>query len=419
MSKAQRLVSFLFVLAVVTALIPGKTIAARSIIHARVHNGNIIKYFKVTGNRVIAPDGSTYIPEGISIYGGLEDTDYLENTANIDAQIKAAALYWHSNTIRLQVAESNLFLNPTKSSGYNQVFLRELIREVSLARQLNLVVVINDQTEFTNNTPLPTAMTLKFWRVMSSVFGNNPYVIFDLFNEPRLENFQAVNRPGYNNRLARILFNKRIINRFMPAHKPVNKLNLKKIWTTWKYGGIVNKTRYIGMQTLVNKLRSSGNRNLIWVEGPFWGQSLPSGKYLLTGSNLVYSYHHINLNHARDWQFIGTLAANHAVVDGEWAQYQAPWQECYAKAPSSTPQYLNYLHNHGVGLIAWSLQAGSLLKGNPNVIPNNNNSPNDPKTANQLSSPSRFDPNYRCNTDFGHGAGALLKNYFLINSHPV
>ena len=57
--------------------------------------------FQVAGNQVLKPGGSPYIPEGISVYGGLEDTDYAENLANIDAQIKAAAAYWHTNTIRL------------------------------------------------------------------------------------------------------------------------------------------------------------------------------------------------------------------------------------------------------------------------------------------------------------------------------
>lgn len=418
MSGLLRLAGYIFGLAIFLSASFVRPVLAAKTAHTSFAVSKTA-YFKVEANRIIAPDGKTYIPEGISVYGGLEDTDYMENTANIDAQIKAAALYWHSNTVRLQVSESNLFLHPTKGSVYNKDFLNELVREVNLARRLNLAVVINDQTEFTNNTPLPTAMTLNFWHVMSDVFGSDPYVIFDLFNEPRLQNFNTINRPGYNNRIARLLFNNRIESRFLPHRKRGNKLNLVRIWTTWKYGGLVNGVRYIGMQTLVNKIRAGGDQNLIWVEGPFWGQSLPKGKFLLSGNNLVYSYHHINLNYAKDWKFIGTLALKHAVVDGEWAQYQAPWQECYKKAPFTTPKYLSYLKAHNVGLIAWSLQAGSLLKGNPNIVPANNNSPSDPKLASQLSVPSQFDADYSCNRDFGHGAGVLIKNYFQANSHRL
>ena len=361
------------------------------------------------------PNGKVFVPEGISVYGGLEDTDYMENLANINAQIKAAAIYWHANTIRLQVAESNLF-SAGPGRHYNVEFLNELIHEVDLAHSYNQAVVINDQTEFTNNTPAPTDMTVKFWRIMAKTFGHQPYVIFDLFNEPRLDSLKT-NSPTFQNKLVRQMFSKKFSKtRFRYRGNPVIK---NAIWNLWKYGGYVNRTHYIGMQTLVNQIRAEGVNNLIWVEGPFWGQSLPEGRYLLSGGNIEYSFHHINLNRVSDWKFIGRLASHHAVVDGEWSQYQSPWQECYAEAPITVPQYLQYLKVHGIGLIAWSLQAGSLLKGNPSIVPANNNSPRDPKRAAALQIPSRFSKQYRCNNQFGQGAGKLIKQYFRQNSLPI
>ena len=372
--------------------------------------------FQVAGNQVLKPGGSPYIPEGISVYGGLEDTDYAENLANIDAQIKAAAAYWHTNTIRLQVAESNLFVGLKKGQQYNPKFLNEIKREVTLARSLNQAVVINDQTEFTNNAPAPTVMTVKFWQIMSETFGNQPYIIFDLFNEPRLDG-QTVRQSSVQNKLiGRFLVRKFI--RYSPKHhhkRPVKN----SIWQIWKYGGTVDDAQYVGMQTLVNQIRAKGANNLIWAEGLFWGQALPPDQYLLSGSNIEYAYHHINLNHASDWTFIGRLSSQRPVVDGEWSQYQSPWQECYARAPETTPKYLAYLKAHGIGLIAWSLQAGSLLKGNPSIVPANNNSPADPKSASQLQTPSRFDSRYRCDNQFGQGAGELIKRYYSQNSVPL
>ena len=97
----------------------------------------------------------------------------MENVANIDAQIIAAAKYWHANTIRLQIAESNLFNNTTSGKTYNNKFLQAILSQVNLARSLNMAVVLNDQTEFTSNTPGPTAMTAKFWKVMSRAFKIN------------------------------------------------------------------------------------------------------------------------------------------------------------------------------------------------------------------------------------------------------
>lgn len=399
---------FVCLVAVVSITTPIEAFALRS--------SSVLGSFRVVGSQVLKPDGTPYIPKGISIYGGLEDSDYAENLPNIDAQIKASALYWHTNTIRLQVAESNLLSGLKKGQPYNLKFMNELKREVDLARSLNQAVVINDQTEFTNNTSAPTAMTVKFWQIMSETFGNQPYIIFDLFNEPRLDS-QTVRQSSFQSQLIRRLLVKRIAR---SAHKrhPQRSVN-NTIWHVWKYGGTVNGTKYVGMQTLVNQIRARGVDNLIWVEGLFWGQSLPPNAYLLSGSNIEYAYHHINLNHESDWSFIGRFASRRPVVDGEWSQYQSPWQECYAKAPKTVPQYLAYLKAHGIGLIAWSLQAGSLLKGNPHIIPANNNSPADPKSVVRLQTPSRFIGKYRCNNQFGQGAGELIKHYFSQNNIPL
>lgn len=371
--------------------------------------------FRVVGHQILLPSGQQYIPEGISIFGGLEDTDYGENLANIDAQIEAAAMYWHTNTIRLQVAESNLFSHDSLNKPYNQQFLNQIIKQVRLARSLNQAVVINDQTEFTTNTLAPTSTTVKFWHVMASTFSNQPFVIFDLFNEPRLygTSIERHNNPKYH--LARILLSVNTLG-YMHHHKHHNYTKNTSLWQVWKYGGTIGGVKYVGMQTLVNKIRSWGVNNLIWIEGPYWAQRLPVKPYLISGSNIVYSYHHIDLNQKSDWSFIAKLAKTHAVVDGEWAQYQSPWAECYSRAPITTPQYLSFLHDHDIGLIAWSLQKGSLLKGNPSIEPSNLNSPSNTTSADQLRVPSEFSYHYLCNSHFGQGAGALIKQFFKANS---
>ena len=377
--------------------------------------GNTVQ-FKVIGNRVISSNGALYIPEGISVYGGLEDTDYGENVANIDAQIIAAAQYWHANTIRFQISESNLFINSSHGESYNTQFLQAIINQVNLAQSLNMVVVLNDQTEFTSNTPNPTAVTTKFWKVMSQTFKGRSSVIFDLFNEPRLE--------SANSSKGTITANNRpIFLGGVPPH--ANRLHhtthtiSASTWNIWKNGGQVNGVAYVGMQTLVNQIRSYGVKNLIWVEGPNQARELPSAIYLIKGSNIVYSIHHPNLNNPSSWDQIGNLSKIAPVVDGEWAQYQSPWAECYSHAYTNAPLYLNYLQSHGVGIIAWSLQAGSLLQDNAYIIPTNLNTPNSPKNASDLQSPSKLLPTYDCGIKFGQGVGQLLQNYFSINSVPI
>lgn len=368
---------------------------------------------RVVNNQIIESNGQTYIPEGISIYGGLEDRNYMVNIKNIDAQIEAAAMYWHANTIRLQVSESNLLSSITPGYTYNVKSMSELKSFVSLARGLNEVVVINDQTELTSNSPNQTSETSKFWEIMSNNFGNQPYIVFDLFNEPRL---------GSTKTLVKVHLSKGDFFKDLKIEKHKKRstvMTTQSIWQIWKYGGNVNGVNYIGMQTLVDQIRARGINNLILVEGPYWGQKLPQQPYLIKGTNIVYSFHHTDLNNPSDWSVIAQLAATHPVVDGEWTQYQSPWEECFSSAYTNVPVYLNFLHNHGVGLIAWSLQAGSLVKGGSGMVPQNFNTREDPTQAVELSTPSVLLPDYRCTSQFMQGAGQQLMNYFAQYSVAI
>lgn len=369
----------------------------------------------VTGNKVLTPDGSTFIPEGISVYGGLEASDYKSTAANDYAQIRAARLYWHANTIRLQVAESNLFTRLKKGEAYNHAFLQALTHEVQYGHSLGLAVVINDQTEFTNKTPAPTTMTAKFWQIVAARFRTQPYVIFDIFNEPRLTSTATAAPQASANKLSFLFVN----HRSKKHHEtPRSNFSSTIVWKLWRDGGTVSGIRYLGMQSLVQTIRNTGSTNLIWVEGSYEAQWLPPPHYLLQGSNLVYAIHHLNLNEPASWdRRIGTLAAQQPVVEGEWAQYESNWAECYSHAYTNAPLYLDYLHSKNIGVIAWSLQAGSLLDGTNRTAPTNLNSPASPVKTADFKNPSRLLPDYSCSgLHHGQGVGQLLMDYFKQNS---
>lgn len=369
--------------------------------------------FKVVGNHVLVGGKQIYLPEGISVYGGLEQPKYSINNANIRAQIIAASMYWHSNTVRLQVAEGNLFKKITPGKTYNEKFLRAIINQVNLVHSLGMAVVINDQTEFTSRILGPTSITLKFWKVMSAEFKNQSYVIFDLFNEPMLDSLiKGTGRifiPGPKTR-ALPYVGVSIINNTRSESAS------RYLWNLWKYGGKLNGVTYLGMQYLVNHIRSYGADNLIWIEGLNQARDLPLKKYLIQGKNIEYSIHHPNLNKSSSWAPIGNLAKIAPVVDGEWAQYQSPWAECFSKAYVNSSIYLNYLRQNDVGVIAWSLQAGSLVKGSINTIPKNLNSASSPTTPEALRQPSILQSSYDCGYEFGQGVGKLIQDYFAKNS---
>ncbi|HUD07979.1 MAG TPA: cellulase family glycosylhydrolase [Candidatus Saccharimonadales bacterium] len=367
---------------------------------------------KVVSNHVLTTDGKIYVPEGISVYGGLEDANYMENLANDNAQIIAAAKYWHANTIRLQVAEGNLFTIHTRGKSYNNEFLQTLIKQVNLAHSHGMAVVINDQTEFTSRISGPTIETSKFWKIISNTFKNQPFVIFDLFNEPNYKKVikSDVQPTGFT-----------IYRIFGVAGKTVrqhhkSQISSNKIWNIWENGGRLNGISYLGMQTLVNQIRSYDVNNIIWIEGPNQARYLPNSSQLINGSNIVYSIHHPNLNNPVSWDAIGNLSSIAPVVDGEWAQYESTRPECYSLAYTNAPLYLNYLHQHNVGVIAWSLQANSLLQGNRFAAPTNTNIPNDPTDATALKKPNKIFSSYSCSNIYGQGVGQLIQSYFEQNS---
>ena len=192
--------------------------------------------FHRAGNMVTGAGGQRYIPYGITV-AGLGNPNWKLHSPGDDAEINAAAASWCANTVRLQIFQYGL-LGPGQSGvTVNSGFLRLIEGEVTTALDDGLDVVINDQTEGGGNPNalgMPTAQTEAFWKVMAGLYGSNPDVIFDLFNEPRRADF--------------------------PTEAGT--------WKFWKHGGTYHGYQFIGMQPLARYMRGLGARNLFWIEGP-------------------------------------------------------------------------------------------------------------------------------------------------------
>ena len=217
----------------------------------------------------------------------------------------------------------------------NSTFLGLVESEVSHALGLGLVVAITDQTEGgpPNTGGLPEAQTKSFWKVLNGLYGHNPDVIFDLYNEPR--------RVGAGSE--------------------------KSIWKYWRNGGIYKGTKYIGMQTLASYLRRIGSRNLFWIEGPHTGGSLQYvQQYQVTKAGpLEYGVNHpgaVNSPHnAAYWNTrFGNNASAVPMTDTEWTNYASTGLAGPTR-PSPVPAFLSYLAQHHMGLMAWTLAPGVLV----------------------------------------------------------
>jgi hypothetical protein len=264
-------------------------------------------------------------------------------------KIEATAQSWCANTVRLQLNQDNL-VSPD-GTGLNRAYLTAIETEVTAAEQHHLVVVLNDNTEFgppavSRAQKGPTPATEVFWKDLAALYGHDPQVIFDLFNEPR-------------------------------AYSP--GMSLAQLWQLWHDGGVFRGVSYpFGMAQLAQYVRSTlGAQNLFWIEGPDISSSfagMVGQGALLKVSGVVYSVHHpAGLHDAASWDAgFGYLVTTGAapVVNGEWTNYEpapapgpsVPHSYCWPDAPVTVPAYLKYLAAHGIGLNVYQLQPGYMIK---------------------------------------------------------
>jgi hypothetical protein len=301
----------------------------------------------------ILRDGAPYLPYGITIFG-LSLPNWSSNVERDIQQIDATASFWHGNTVRIQVAP------PLMLAG-DQEFTTALNQEISAARALNLNVILSAQYQHFGYLPAPDSGTETFWHTIASMYAADPAVWFDLFNEPHLTN-----------------------------------------WNVWRNGG----DGVVGMQNLVDTIRAVAPDNLVLAEGINQGETLQGvGAYLLDGTNIVYSVHPYfepGRNTPTSWDANwGDLASTVPVLVGEWGEYTALKPECNTDAPILVPTFLDYLRQHRIGLIAWALLPGVLIRGS------------------SLDTPTSYDPGvpYACTADFdtgpdAQGAGADVLQLF-------
>jgi Cellulase (glycosyl hydrolase family 5) len=336
------------------------------------------------------------VPYGISLVSGPETNYWARTEAAAIAQIVAADRFWHANTVRIQVSEAQLLDNPTPGHRYNVPFAASVNRLVCKVVRQGQIPVVNDTTLFTTKQRGPTARTVRFWEFMSRRYGNRLPVIFDLFDEPRL---------GRNPRT----------NHFLRAGS---------VWRLWERGGRIAGKAYLGMQRLVDTIRITEHvDNVIWAEEPWYLDAdrlltaeLP--EHLLRGENIVYAFHKVNLQPgSKSFRALQAVAAQGIpLVDSEWSQFAAttrPW-ECQDSAYAGVPLFLAFLRQVPIGIVAWSLQPGALVKGPPGLdTVHDGNDFRFTTNPYDLATPNAMRPDYRCDaTSLGQGVGALIQDYF-------
>lgn len=294
--------------------------------------------YRVSGNQVIAPSGRPFVPLGFVVEclahkfgwqncqsGGAPDVN------GGAAAIRTAATFWHANVLRFQVAQETLF----SASPYNTTYLNELDHEVALTNRLGMVAIITLQEEEFHGPPLPTASALRFWSFMAAHFAHHTMVMFDLYNEPRLQ--PSLGEPW--------------------------------LWNLWQNGGQVTSGKvhetFVGMQQLVDAIRSRGAENVIIAEGNRGDKDLSLlPRHLLQGGNIAYGTEPVLSSRDQTPQ---EWAANWGVLSAQVPIFMESWESattagnCNTQDPILLPNLLEYLQSKHLGLIAYALDGGNLV----------------------------------------------------------
>jgi aryl-phospho-beta-D-glucosidase BglC (GH1 family) len=309
------------------------------------------------GNRILDDRGRPVLLRGVNA-ASLEWTS--DGQGHILETVDRAIKEWHANIVRVPVSQDRWFgLGPEQKDGGSGY--RTLVKEVvdRIAEQGCYAIFDLHWSDSgvwgtqIGQHVMPDANSVTFWRSAARVFRNNPGVIFDLYNEPH-----------------------------------------NTTWEIWRNGGEVKDNgptvrqprtyHAVGMQTLLDTVRSQGADNLVIAGGLDWAYDM-SG--LLKGFALEDRYGHgvVYANH--DYPIKGdTIAQWLAKMEAATRKLPVIVSEfgsetralpANARRPARTadadwlPKTLRILHDHRWSWVAWDLHpaAGPRLISDWNYTP--------------------------------------------------
>ena len=254
---------------------------------------------KVVGNRLRDAAGNEVWLQGVNA-GGMES---VPNTDQIVKSVVVAIDEWKSNCVRLPVNESFWFGTSAYQSDGGVAYRAAVDKIVMLAANRSAYIVLD-----LHRFRAPKAEHVAFWKDAGKRYANHPAVLFDLFNEPHGIGWEVWRNGGSVGEAGKI-----DESAFLSEEEKRKNQGFESV----------------GMQALVNAVRSTGAKNVVIAGGLQWANDLTgieSGaiekgeakSYRLDdpdGNGVMYSWHTYHWH--RGWARILPVAAKHPVFLGE------------------------------------------------------------------------------------------------------
>jgi endoglucanase len=312
----------------------------------------------VSGNKLLDASGNTVILRGINRSG----TEYscVQGNGVFDGEVDQAAVTamksWKVNSVRVPLNEACWNGESyVPASGSGTTYINAIKSWVSLLNSNGLDVILD--LHWTDGTytgpgagsctsanqamafcqkPMPdAAQAIPFWTSVANTFKGNNSVLFDLFNEPFVD--QAAGATAG--------------------------------WTCWLNGGTCSGIGFqvAGMQAMVNAVRSTGAANVLLLGGVTWSNDMTqwlAHEPTDPDHNLAVSWHSYNFNACSNqscWTSqIQPVAAQIPVVTGEMGE-----NDC---AGGYINQLMPFLDSIGVSYLGWAWNADFNCSSGPSLI---------------------------------------------------
>jgi len=289
------------------------------------------KMLKVVGNRLHDTDGKEVWLQGVNPGG-------LETLPQDDQPVKSLVVAideWKANCVRVPMKEEFWWGHSPYQKDGGESYRQKIDKMITLAANRGAYIVID-----LHRYRAPKQEHADFWKEFATKYKDHPAVLFDLMNEPHGISWEVWRNGG-----------------FVGQKSGTDESAFLSEEEKKKNQGFES----IGMQGLVDAVRSTGAKNIVIAGGIDWANDLSGvvNGYALDdkgGNGVMYSWHTYNWH--KDWEKkVLVVAEKHPIFLGEVGadvkKMEFIPQEAQEDPFTWVPDMLGFIQKYKINWTGW------------------------------------------------------------------